>query len=30
MGIVWILGRIYCTGTREDYKAVHFFRTNSR
>ncbi len=22
-GIVWILGRIYCTGTPEDYKAVH-------
>jgi hypothetical protein len=22
-GMVWILGRIYCTGTREDYKAVH-------
>lgn len=21
--IVWILGRIYCTGTPEDYKAVH-------
>jgi hypothetical protein len=21
--IVWILGRIYCTGTSEDYKAVH-------
>jgi hypothetical protein len=22
-GIVWILGRIYCTGTPEDYAAVH-------
>ena len=22
-GIVWILGRIYCTGTPEDYKEVH-------
>jgi hypothetical protein len=22
-GIVWILGRIYCIGTPEDYKAVH-------
>jgi len=22
-GIVWILGRIYCNGTPEDYKAVH-------
>jgi hypothetical protein len=21
--MVWILGRIYCTGTPEDYKAVH-------
>src|SRR5262249_50761369 len=21
--IVWILGRIYCTGTPEDYRAVH-------
>jgi hypothetical protein len=21
--LVWILGRIYCTGTREDYAAVH-------
>ena len=20
---MWILGRIYCTGTPEDYKAVH-------
>ncbi|HET6515396.1 MAG TPA: DUF1254 domain-containing protein [Thermodesulfovibrionales bacterium] len=22
-GMVWILGRLYCTGTPEDYKAVH-------
>ena len=22
-GLVWILGRIYCTGTPQDYKAVH-------
>lgn len=22
-GMVWILGRIYCTGTPEDYQAVH-------
>jgi len=22
-GLVWVLGRIYCTGTPEDYKAVH-------
>ena len=22
-GIVWILGRIYCTGTSEDYARVH-------
>jgi hypothetical protein len=22
-GIVWILGRIYCTGTAQDYKEVH-------
>ena len=22
-GIVWILGRIYCTGTPQDFKAVH-------
>jgi hypothetical protein len=22
-GLVWILGRIYCTGTPEDYQAVH-------
>jgi hypothetical protein len=24
--MVWILGRIYCTGTPEDYKAVHAFQ----
>jgi hypothetical protein len=22
-GMVWVLGRIYCTGTPQDYKAVH-------
>jgi hypothetical protein len=22
-GMVWLLGRLYCTGTPEDYKAVH-------
>lgn len=22
-GMVWLLGRIYCTGTKEDYSAVH-------
>lgn len=22
-GLVWILGRIYCTGTKDDYAAVH-------
>ncbi|MCW5892415.1 MAG: DUF1254 domain-containing protein [bacterium] len=22
-GLVWLLGRIYCTGTQEDYAAVH-------
>ncbi len=22
-GMVWLLGRIYCTGTKEDYEAVH-------
>ena len=22
-GMVWLLGRIYCTGTKEDYAAVH-------
>ena len=27
--MVWILGRTYCTGTPEDYKAVHEFRTNT-
>ena len=27
--IVWILGRIYCTGTPEDYAAVHGSRTSS-
>ena len=21
--MVWILGRIYCSGTADDYKAVH-------
>jgi hypothetical protein len=21
--MVWVLGRIYCTGTPEDYEAVH-------
>ena len=21
--MVWLLGRIYCTGTPEDYEAVH-------
>jgi serine/threonine protein kinase len=21
--IVWLIGRIYCTGTKEDYAAVH-------
>ena len=25
-GMVWILGRIYCTGTPDDYKAVHAFQ----
>ncbi len=29
-GLVWILGRIYCTGTPEDYAEVHAFRTSSR
>ena len=24
--MVWIIGRIYCTGTPEDYKAVHAFQ----
>src|SRR5271169_5151824 len=22
-GLVWVLGRVYCTGTPDDYKAVH-------
>jgi len=26
--IVWLLGRIYCTGTPEDYKAVHAMQDN--
>jgi hypothetical protein len=25
-GMVWLLGRIYCTGTPEDYKAVHLLQ----
>lgn len=25
-GMVWVLGRIYCTGTPEDYKAVHLLQ----
>lgn len=25
-GLVWILGRTYCTGTAEDYAAVHVFQ----
>jgi hypothetical protein len=25
-GIVWVLGRIYCTGTPEDYAAAHAFQ----
>ena len=28
--LVWILGRIYCTGTPEDYAAVHAFRMRAR
>jgi len=24
--MVWLLGRIYCTGTKEDYEAVHKFQ----
>ena len=28
--LVWILGRIYCTGTPEDYKAVHALQDRSR
>lgn len=27
-GMVWLLGRIYCTGTPEDYKAVHALQDN--
>ena len=27
--IVWLLGRIYCTGTPEDYAAVQRCRTNA-
>ncbi len=27
--MVWLLGRIYCTGTPADYAAVHACRTNS-
>lgn len=27
-GIVWILGRIYCTGTQEDYTAVNKLQDN--
>jgi hypothetical protein len=26
--MVWLLGRIYCTGTPEDYKAVHALQDN--
>jgi hypothetical protein len=26
--LVWLLGRIYCTGTPEDYKAVHALQDN--
>src|ERR1051325_1163186 len=28
--IVWLLGRIYCTGTPEDYKAVHELQDECR
>ena len=28
--IVWLLGRIYCTGTPEDYKAVHELQDQCR
>jgi hypothetical protein len=28
--IVWLLGRIYCTGTPEDYKAVHSLQDQMR
>jgi hypothetical protein len=27
-GLVWLLGRIYCTGSPEDYKAVHALQDN--
>jgi hypothetical protein len=27
-GLVWILGRTYCAGTAEDYKAVHALQDN--
>src|SRR5262249_42626292 len=27
-GMVWLLGRIYCTETPEDYKAVHALQDN--
>ena len=29
-GMVWVLGRIYCTGTPEDYKAVHALQDRCR
>lgn len=29
-GIVWLLGRIYCTGTQDDYKAVHELQDQCR
>ena len=29
-GIVWLLGRIYCTGTPEDYAAVHALQDQCR
>ena len=29
-GIVWLLGRIYCTGTPEDYKTVHALQDQMR
>ena len=28
--MVWILGRIYCLGTPEDYAAVHALQDRSR
>ncbi len=28
--MVWILGRVYCTGTPEDYKAVHALQDKFR